>query len=147
MILMGARDFSLLQNKQTSFRAHLAPCLITYWEFFTHDLRNHSMKLTTDLHLLPWLRMSTAIRPLPLCLHGFTGTLPSAVPNHNMTQHFRYFTQAWICSYWHSYIGSFSLHKYAVQNQIMTITFWCQVQALSYRDLLDSDFSIIFTLF
>ena len=67
---MGARDFSLLQNKQTSFRAHPAPCSISYWELFTQELRNHSMKLTTDFHLLQWLRMSTAIPPLPLCLHG-----------------------------------------------------------------------------
>ena len=67
---LGARDFPLLQNKQKSFRAHLAPCSISYWELFTQEFRNHSMKLTTDFHLLPWLRMCRAIPPLPLCLHG-----------------------------------------------------------------------------
>jgi len=67
---MKARDFSLLQNKQTSFRAHLAPCSISYWELFTQESRNHSIKLTTDLHLLPWLQMCRAIPPLPVCLHS-----------------------------------------------------------------------------
>lgn len=102
------------------------------------------MKLTTDLHPLPWLRMSRAIPPLPLCLHGIhRDSFTFGCTSSKRDSTFSLVHTGWIFSDGNCYKGNFSLYKYAVQNQIITITFSqlstgichtgiCQTQILLY---------------
>jgi len=67
-ILLATRDFSLFQNAQTFSGAHPD----SYWvvtEFMSQGKSGRGVKLTSDLHLLPRLRLSGAIPLLPI--HSF----------------------------------------------------------------------------
>jgi len=65
----GVREVSLLKNVEISFRA---PSLLFngYRGIFSRVQNSRCVKLTTNINLVPRLRISRAIRPPTLCLHG-----------------------------------------------------------------------------
>ena len=64
-ILVRVRNFSLLQNVQTSSGTHAASYLIGSM-LISQKNSGQVVTLTTDLNLVPGLRMSGAIPLLPL---------------------------------------------------------------------------------
>lgn len=63
------RDFSLFHRVQTSFGPKW---LVPYWRFFLHKESNRDMQLTTYFPLVPRLRISGIISPLPLTACSLT---------------------------------------------------------------------------
>jgi hypothetical protein len=66
----SAKYLSHLKNVQTGTRTHPASYFM-YTRGFLLAANIHSMKLTIQVLLVPWLRMSAALPELsPICLHG-----------------------------------------------------------------------------
>ena len=66
----GATDFALLQNAQALSGAHPASCLVSTGGLFNLVQSGRAVKLTTDLHLVPSLRLTVAV-PLLVYLYLF----------------------------------------------------------------------------
>ena len=67
LIPVGAKDFPLLQNVQTSSRAHPTFCWMGNG-VLSQGWRGRGVKLTPHLYLVPRLRMRGALLLLPLCV-------------------------------------------------------------------------------